>query len=227
MSLRRVRDAPRPTRWYRDEPLGVRAHIALRWASAPFGPLERLIPDAGRILEWGCGHGLGCLHAASAAPGRQVLGVDIDEAKLAVARRAATRAGLAGRVRFEVVGPDDLPTGEWDAIVIDDVLYLLDPEHQTALVRAAAAALAPTGSLVVKDMARTPRWKDALTRAQERVVVGTLGLTASAHGLHRSPRPADVVAWAAEGGVTASVIRLDRGYHVPHVAIAGGRTDRA
>jgi 2-polyprenyl-3-methyl-5-hydroxy-6-metoxy-1,4-benzoquinol methylase len=216
--------APRPTRWYRGEALGVRAHVALRWATAPFGAVEGLLPASGRVLEWGCGHGLGCLHAAAAAPGRDVLGVDIDDEKLAVARRAAARAGLADRVRFESVEPDDLPAERWDAVVINDVLYLLDPAHQAELVRAAARAVGPGGVLVVKDMARTPRWKDVVTRAQERIVVGALGLTASAAGLHRSPPPAAVVTWAAEGGVTASVVRLDRGYHVPHVAVVGVRT---
>jgi 2-polyprenyl-3-methyl-5-hydroxy-6-metoxy-1,4-benzoquinol methylase len=198
--------------------------VALRWATAPFGPLDALVPAAGRILDWGCGHGLGALHLAAAGPDREVVGVDIDDAKLAVARRAAEGAGLAARVRFERVEADAVPEGRWDAVVIDDVLYLLDPAHQRALVRAAAAAVAPGGALVVKDMARTPRWKDVLTRAQERVVVGALGITASADGLHRSPLPDDVVRWAGEGGLVARVVRLDRGYHVPHVAIVGRRS---
>ena len=50
-----------------------------------------------------------------------------------------------------------------------DVLYLLGREAALGLVAEAAAALAPGGALVVKEIDVRPRWKYELARAQELV----------------------------------------------------------
>ena len=219
--------AQRPLRWYRDQGARARVHVAARWATAPFGPLEALLPPAGRILDWGCGHGLLAVWAAALAPGRTVEGVDLDAAKLDHATRAAAAAGVADRVRFRQVAPGARPSGSWDAIVIDDVLYLLAPADQEALVAAAASALAPGGILVVKEMDREPAWKHALTRAQEVVAVRVLRVTATSGPLQPAPTASTVAGWMAAAGLEARCLRLDRGYHVPHAAAVGRRAPGA
>lgn len=217
----------RPLRWYRDQGPRARLHVAARWATAPFGPLDDLLPASGRILDWGCGHGLLSVWAAARAPGRTVEGVDLDAAKLDHATRAAEAAGVADRVTFRQVAADDRPIGRWDAIVIDDVLYLLAPADQESLVAAAAGALAPGGVLVVKEMDHQPAWKHALTRAQEVVAVRVLRVTATSGPLHPAPTASTVAGWMRAAGLEARCQRLDRGYHVPHAAAIGRRASGA
>ena len=215
--------AVRPTRWFRGEPLGTRAHVALRWATGPFAGVAALLPATGSLLDWGAGHGLLGLVWAGDGSERRVRNVDIDSAKVAAARAAVAAAGLAERIETVLVGDDALPEGSWDAVVLDDVLYLLAPEGQERLARAAARALAPGGRVVCKEMARSPRWKHRLADAQERVTVGRLGISASAGGVQPFPDPADVAGWLRAEGLDVTSVPLDHRHHVPHVAIVGER----
>jgi len=202
---------------YRGAPAAVRAHVRVRWATCPFPKVAAAVPEGGRVLEVGCGYGLFSLYLARG--GRHVTGVDIDGAKVAEAQRAG-----AGRCRFAVAGTGEVPEGPWDAVVIVDVLYLLDAAGQESLVRACAAALAPGGVLVVKEMAGTPRWKARWNRAQETLSVRVLGITA---GRRLTFVPPGVVSgWLAAAGLSVRAERLDRGYPHPHhllVATGAGR----
>ena len=56
------------------------------------------MPRRGEILDAGCGHGLLSLYLAAQSPERRITGVDIDDEKLAVARRAAAAAHVDDRV---------------------------------------------------------------------------------------------------------------------------------
>lgn len=182
-----------------------------------------MIPTEGSILDWGCGHGLTALLAAEERPGRSVVGVDIDVTKLRVADRAAAATPFADRLQFRQVTGGDLPTGSWDGIVIVDVLYLLAPDSQEALVRAAALALRPGGVLVVKDMDERPKVKAWLAAVQELASVRVARITASAEGLHRPPGPDAVARWLADTGLLVERHPCHRGRHVPHVLVVGRR----
>jgi len=186
-----------------------------------------MVPPSGRILDWGSGHGVSALWLAARAPGRTVVGVDIDAHKVAVARRAAEAAGLRDRASFDVVAPDAVPEESWDAIVICDVLYLLAPESAERLVRAAAATVSPGGVLVCKELGSQPRAKALVARTQERIAVEVLRLTATVDGVHAFPDPARVADWMAEAGLSVVSVALDRGFHAPHVALIGRRPDTA
>lgn len=214
-----VRDAFRTQSWR------TRVHVAIREASAPLAQLEAALPRSGAVLDWGCGHGVLALRLALASPDLRVEGTDIDPAKVASAAAAARAAGLSARASFIVVDTEDVPSGTWDGIVVNDVLYLLRPEAQEALVRDAAASLAPGGTLVCKEVGRTPRWKATLTRVQERISVGVLRITASGHGLHHFPDPQVVASWMDAAGLDVEVRPVGHRSHVPHVAVIGRRSE--
>lgn len=214
----------RPRRgWYRHESVATKLHVRGRWRTGPFAAIEALLPEEGRILDWGCGHGLLTVWAAARAPGRHLEGTDIDTAKLGVAAVAAGRAGVADRVELRPVHHDDVPEGEWDAVVLNDVLYLMSPVHQVAVVRAAARSLRPGGLVVAKELGATPAWKHRLLTVQERAAVGPLKMTATGHGLQQFPDPAAVATWMESEGLAVSVRPADAGYHAPHVLVVGRR----
>jgi 2-polyprenyl-3-methyl-5-hydroxy-6-metoxy-1,4-benzoquinol methylase len=203
---------------YRGAPPADRLHVLIRWLSCPFPPVVDVLPRTGRILEVGCGHGLFSSYVTQRVPGVEVCGVDIDADKVAVATRSA---GSSGRLSFAVAESGVLPAGPWTAVVLVDVLYLLDEAGQQALLESCAAVLAPGGVLVVKDMSTRPRWKAWANRAQETVSVRVLRITAgSAHFTFVEPDRR--ARWLqAAGLVDVRSRRLDRGRVHPHHLLIG------
>ncbi|MGI9120976.1 MAG: class I SAM-dependent methyltransferase [Acidimicrobiales bacterium] len=195
----------------------------MRWWTCPFPAVEVAVPTRGQVLEIGCGHGLLSLFLATSSPTRRILGVDVDEAKVAAARGAAGRLPPgAADVAFEVVPPGWVPHEPVDAVVIADVLYLLAVEDQRRLLRAGAACLRPGGVVVVKEVATSPRWKFRWNKAQETLSTKVLGITAGGGGLHFVP-PSTMAGWLADTGLSTTSIPLDRGYPWPHHLLVGHR----
>jgi 2-polyprenyl-3-methyl-5-hydroxy-6-metoxy-1,4-benzoquinol methylase len=202
---------------YAGAPRGDRLHVRIRWHSCPFPELERHVPPHGRILDVGCGHGLFPLYLGLAAAGREVTGTDVDADKLTVARAAAT--SIAATARFEPTTPGVVPTGPWDAITVVDVLYLLGHDAALDLVRTAADALAPGGTLLVKEISLTPRWKHAVATAQELLATRVLRIT---EGTDVAFLPPHDIAAAMEGaGLQVEQRPLHRGRLHPHHLLVG------
>lgn len=204
---------------YRHLGRGDRFHVAVRWRSCPFPQVEEQVPRAGRVLDVGCGHGLFSLYLAARSPAREVVGVDVDEAKLASARQAAARAALP--VEFAAADGPGLPAGPWAAVTILDVLYLLGVRAALDLVAQAAGALAPGGVLVVKELDVRPRWKYQLARAQEMVATRVIRITAGEH-LVMVP-PDEIAAAMAGAGLAVERFPLDRGSLHAHTMVVGRR----
>lgn len=209
---------------YASEPWTTRAHTMVRWATSPMAAVERELPERGRVLEIGCGHGMFCVTAALGSPDRTVLGADIDGAKLVEARRAAAAAGLGeDRLEFLEVEPDwRPPTDElYDAVVILDVLYLLGVPGALELTRAAARVVRPGGRLLVKEMDTERRWKARFCAAQEyaatRLTHVTEGDTVELVPL------ADIRAVMQDEGLQVGMRSLDRHLPWPHALLVGTR----
>lgn len=205
---------------YAGAPRKERLHVAGRWRTCPFEAVEPHVPKAGRIMEIGCGHGLFSLYLAQQSPEREVTGVDVDEDKIPFARAAAS-AAEATNVTFDVVAPDALPEGSWDAIVVVDVLYLLGREGASRLIAAAAGAVAPGGVVVLKEMAERPRWKYAVNQFQEILATKVIRITEGDH-VEVVP-PSAIVAELERAGLEVSQHGVDRGYLHPHHLIVGRR----
>ena len=202
---------------YDGSPLAVRAHVRIRWATCPFGPVAAALPLAGRILEVGCGHGLLSLYLALASADRRVTGIDVDGDKVDAARAAAAKGGLAAT--FAAVEGGDLPEGPWDGIAIVDVLYLLAAADQRSLLQSCAEALSPGGVLAVKEMAPVPRWKARWNVVQETAAVKLLGITEGEELTFLTP--AELGSAMVAAGLEVSERPLHRRYPHPHHLLVG------
>jgi 2-polyprenyl-3-methyl-5-hydroxy-6-metoxy-1,4-benzoquinol methylase len=158
---------------YREAPMIARTLVHGRAFLSDLAFIDRYVPRHGFIVDLGCGHGLFANLLAEAAATRRVLGIDIDERKIEVAR--ATIQGR-GEVRFEVGDIVHEAPPKCDAVTIIDVLYLLPPSDQEAVLRKAAGALVENAPLVVKAQERSASPRYALTYAQE-LITTALGVT--------------------------------------------------
>jgi SAM-dependent methyltransferase len=101
-------------------------------------------------------------------PHVDVTGVDLDPVRVAVAR--ATEAN-APRVRIRVADVRVLDAhDEFDAAAAVDLMHHVPPADHPAVARALADAVRPGGTLLIKDIAPTPRWKHAVNRLHDRIV---------------------------------------------------------
>lgn len=207
-------------RAYDGQPLGVRFHVRARAWSCPFDAIETRTPPHGRVLDVGCGHGVLSLALAIASPRRMVTGLDIDAGKVRFGAAAGKRAG-AGNLGFRVVEPGWQPDGDWDAIVVADVLYLMGRAQALALLGQLSAALAPGGVLLVKEIDVRPRWKYQLARTQELVATKVARITAGA-GVDFVP-PDDIAAALSAQGLDVEHVSLQRGRMHPHHLVVGRR----
>ena len=200
-----------------------RLHVRGRFRTCPVAVIDAEVPRRGRVLEIGCGHGLVSAYLALSSHERDVTGVDIDARKIAVASHAQSHADHADVLLsfHRLEAGDPLPDGRWDAIVIVDVLYLLDDAAERALLAASVERLADDGVLVIKETDVVPRWKHVLAKAQEVVSTRVLRIT---EGSALSFTPIAVLADQLRAlGLDVVTRPVDKGYLHPHALVLGRR----
>lgn len=125
-------------------------------AIAALGPL-------GDLVDLGCGRGHLALFLLEGGLATRVRGVDWDEEKVAVARRASEGLDAvfdAGDVRRAELEPGD-------TVLLVDVLHYLDVAAQDALLARAADLVRPGGRLVVREATRGGGWRSLVTLVVE------------------------------------------------------------
>jgi 2-polyprenyl-6-hydroxyphenyl methylase/3-demethylubiquinone-9 3-methyltransferase len=198
---------------YRTLPLAVRLRAAMRANTCPMGPIVRRVPDQGRLLEVGCGHGLFANEAALLSPRLSVVGIDPASEPI---RWAQTTVGSRSNLVFRCDRVEELGDGDFDAIAIVDVLYLVPRFSWLAFLGACRERLRPGGRLILKEVDTTPRWKFYKCLAQETISVRLLRVTLG-NQLTFVPRDEmyRILNDAKFQDVTAT--DLGRGYSSPHI----------
>ena len=128
------------------------------WSGRVNAQLARLAPllGGGRALALGCGAGGDAIWLAE--QGWIVVGVDVSHTALARARAAAADRGVAGHIEFvQHELTSGFPEGSFD-LVSACFLHSTIAMDRSAILRRAAAAVAPGGSLLIVDHAAAPPW---------------------------------------------------------------------
>ena len=198
-------------------PPGERFHVHARAFSAPLEAVASRVPAGGRVAEVGCGHGLLSGLIALGDSRRHVHGVDPDPRKILWASQGPGR--LSNTV-FEEGKVDSLVAGhagEFDAVVVSDVLYLLPLERWPGFLGDVARLLRPGGRLLLKEAEGDDSWKHRKCLAQEWVMVKLLGRTKAGGALVLQSR--DVVQGLLEqaGLRPRETVELGAGYSTPHI----------
>jgi 2-polyprenyl-6-hydroxyphenyl methylase/3-demethylubiquinone-9 3-methyltransferase len=191
--------------------------VHARAFSAPLEAVAAQVPSGGRVAEVGCGHGVLSGLLALGDSRRFVHGVDPDPRKIAWARRGP---GTLPNTVFEEGSVESLAAqhaGQFDAVVVCDVLYLLPVERWPDFLRDASRLLRPGGRLLVKEAEGDGSWKHRKCLAQEWVMVTLLGRTKAGGALVLQPRSA-VEAMLREAGLRLrDTMELGAGYSTPHI----------
>ncbi|WP_203581717.1 class I SAM-dependent methyltransferase [Microbacterium hibisci] len=151
------------------EQLGVHAREAqadmnrpwLEQLPAVFAGIDRLdgilCRPGARIADLGAGGGWSSIALARAHPQLTVVGFDVDEASVEMARRNALEAGVADRVEFLLCDAALVAEhGRFDAVFAFECLH--DMPHPVDVLSAARAAVAEDGMVVIMDEATEERF---------------------------------------------------------------------
>jgi 2-polyprenyl-3-methyl-5-hydroxy-6-metoxy-1,4-benzoquinol methylase len=182
---------------------GVRKWLTrLRPYICPFEELLRRIPRHRQIsvLDAGCGVGIMSALVAGTVGARRVVGFDIDERPIAVAR--GLQLPGTPNISFHTLPAGQFPEGQYDVVVCIDVLHHVARVAHHDFVRSLCNSVAPGGMLLFKDISPRPWWKALANRMHD--------LVTTRHWVHY--RHEDVVCqWLGEtpGHVEEST-RVDR-----------------
>ncbi|HJS10516.1 cyclopropane-fatty-acyl-phospholipid synthase family protein [Sphingopyxis sp.] len=135
-----------------------KAHIAAKLALKP----------GQRVLDIGCGWG-GMAITLAKLEQVEVLGITLSEEQLALARQRAEEAGVAGRVKFELIDYRDLAAreaGRFDRIVSVGMFEHVGAPNFDTFFRAAANLMTADGVMLLHTIGRfgRPGSTDAFTR---------------------------------------------------------------
>jgi 2-polyprenyl-3-methyl-5-hydroxy-6-metoxy-1,4-benzoquinol methylase len=127
----------------------------------------------GTALDLGCGEGADAIWLAE--QGWRVTGTDISQAALDRAATHAERAGVADRITWERHDfSESIPSGPFDLIAAHFLHSPVDDPRDSAL-RAAAAAVAPGGTLLVVSHETVP-WHPEVVFPTAAEVLDSLGI---------------------------------------------------
>jgi cyclopropane-fatty-acyl-phospholipid synthase len=107
-----------------------------------------------RLLDIGCGWGALALHAASRF-GSEVTGITLSARQREVAQIAIDKAGLGDRVTIQLSDYRDLPGELFDAVAVVEMGEHVGKREYGPFINRVAAALVPSGRLLVQQMSRT------------------------------------------------------------------------
>ncbi len=127
---------------------GYATHLVADWLPALEG-VEAKLRTGAKVADVGCGYGSSTILMAKAYPMSQFVGYDYHEASIVAAREAARRAGVADRVKFEVVSGEAVPAGDFDLICCFDCVH--DMGNPVGVLSRLHGALKPNGTLMIVE----------------------------------------------------------------------------
>lgn len=147
--------------------------LVFRWGLTPFSEMARYLPESGRAMDFGCGHGLGSALFCLDRPHLHVLGVDHDEKRI---QWAAKRWQNIPNLRFETKLPVPELEESVDAFIAIDVMHYLPPPEQDRQIESIYRHLKPGGRLLLRELDPLEGILGKLNRLYESFMVGR-GLT--------------------------------------------------
>ena len=139
---------------------GYAGNLVSSWIPALDGVEDKLAGGA-HVADVGCGHGASTIIMAQAYPNSTFVGFDYHQPSIERAQKAAAKAGVADRCRFQVAAASDYPGAGYDLVAIFDALHDMgDPVGAAAHIY---QTLAPEGTFLLVEPYADDRLEDNLT----------------------------------------------------------------
>lgn len=162
------------------------------------------LPQKGRIVDIGCGYGYLSLMLSFIHPEREILALDYDADKIAIAQNCF--ATQQTRVSFQTADLLETEIPDADGIVALDVLHYLTPSQQVLTINRLMEKLRPDGVLIIRDANADMKSKHAGTRYTE-FFSTTLGYNKKTkEGLHFVSSELILETVAKRGGFSCEII---------------------
>src|SRR5215211_2613936 len=139
---------------------GYAANLVSAWIPALDGVQAKLEAGA-QVADIGCGHGASTIIMAQAYPHSRFVGFDYHQPSIERAQKAAAKAGVADRCRFQVAPANAYPGAGYDLVAIFDALHDMgDPVGAAAHIY---QTLTPEGTFLLVEPYADDRLEDNLT----------------------------------------------------------------
>ena len=142
---------------------------------------NRLIPVQGQITDIGCGFGPLCYMLSLLSEDREILGIDYDEDKIALAQHGWLRNE---HLQFRHGNALEYPLPESDVFILNDMLHYMSYEHQRTLLLKCADRLRSQGMIIIRDGNSANTSKHRLTRFTELLSTRIFNFNRTAGELH-------------------------------------------
>ena len=142
---------------------------------------NRLIPVQGQITDIGCGYGPLCYMLSLLSEDREILGIDYDEDKIALAQHGWLRNE---HLQFRHGNALEYPLPESDVFILNDMLHYMSYEHQRTLLLKCADRLRSQGMIIIRDGNSANASKHRLTRFTELLSTRIFNFNRTAGELH-------------------------------------------
>jgi 2-polyprenyl-3-methyl-5-hydroxy-6-metoxy-1,4-benzoquinol methylase len=184
-----------------------RVELSVRKTLLSHVPQERFA--GARILDFGCGSGASTVVLARLFPRAEVVGVELDEALLQIARLRAVHYGVPALELRASPAPDRLADdlGTFDFVYLSAVWEHLLPAERRTLPAQLWRLLAPGGVLFVTE---TPyRWSPLETHSTGLPLINYLPAVLAGPLARRSPRVGDDESWPTllRNGLRGATVR--------------------
>lgn len=109
----------------------------------------------GTVLDVGAGTGILAIEFARGIPGVQVIGLDLSDAALELARENAQESGVSSRVSFEKGDAEDMPfeNDAFDLVISSNTLHLV--KNPIEMFDEIHRVLKPEGRFLISDLRRS------------------------------------------------------------------------
>ena len=142
---------------------------------------NRLIPVQGQITDIGCGYGPLCYMLSLLSEDREILGIDYDEDKIALAQHGWLRNE---HLQFRHGNALEYPLPESDVFILNDMLHYMSYEHQRTLLLKCADRLRSQGMIIIRDGNSANTSKHRLTQFTELLSTRIFNFNRTAGELH-------------------------------------------
>ncbi len=125
--------------------------------------IGQYFPTSGRILDIGCGFGLFSLYYAKLFPNLEIIGLDINEHRILMARNAAKKLSISN-CTYEVANATSYSYhSAFDAVYMLDIVHHIPRAAVLPLIKKLYENLNPNCRLIIKDVNTKPAYKLCFT----------------------------------------------------------------